>query len=113
MSHLAAGTSTHTDFQIWAPDLNDIILVADVDEIVKPDVLLSLSRCTGQRAIFSLNHMFSLSEFPAFYFAGWTGPAFLFSRFYNFRFEWEFAGTWKHPQVSTAAAFCARIFSRD
>lgn len=76
MSHLAAGTASDGDFSIWAPNSDDVILVADVDEIVKPNVLLSLSRCTG-----------------------WTGPAFLYSRFYNFRFEWEFAGTWKHPQA--------------
>ena len=77
-----------------------MILVADVDEIVKPDVLLSLSRCNG-----GPDHSSSTSFLPHFpAFSGWTGPAFLYSRFYNFRFEWEFAGSWKHPQVPIAAA---------
>ena len=47
MSRLAAGTASDSDFSIWAPNPDDVILVADVDEIVKPDVLLSLSRCIG------------------------------------------------------------------
>ena len=102
MSHLVSGQSSENDFQIWAPNLNDVILVADVDEILKPDVLLSLSRCTGSHH-FHYHHA-TFSWFSRLFFAGWTGPVFLFSRFYNFRFEWEFAGAWKHPQVAIAAA---------
>jgi hypothetical protein len=85
------------------PQSDDVILVADVDEIVKPDVLLSLSRCQG--CWFDPLHCRPPAnrDFPDV-FAGWTGPAFLYSRFYNFRFEWEFAGSWKHPQVTCAAA---------
>jgi hypothetical protein len=47
MSHLAAGHASYSDFSSWAPQPDDVILVADVDEIVKPDVLRSLSHCTG------------------------------------------------------------------
>jgi hypothetical protein len=47
MSHLVEGPSDAGDFSIWKPQSDDVILVADVDEIVKPDVLLSLSRCQG------------------------------------------------------------------
>ena len=47
MSHLAAGKAINSDFSAWAPQHDDVILIADVDEIVKPDVLRSLSHCTG------------------------------------------------------------------
>ncbi len=47
MSHLVAGANDAADYRIWMPQSDDVILVADVDEIVKPDVLLSLSRCQG------------------------------------------------------------------
>ena len=47
MSHLVEGSSDAGDFSIWKPQSDDVILVADVDEIVKPDVLFSLSRCQG------------------------------------------------------------------
>jgi hypothetical protein len=52
MSHLAAGNSSNSDFSIWSPQPHDVILVADVDEIVKPNVLFALSRCTGIAAQF-------------------------------------------------------------
>jgi len=30
---------------------------------------------------------------------GPSSPAWLYSRFFNFRFGLEFAGQWRHPQV--------------
>ena len=55
---------------------NDLVVIADVDEIPASYVLDALRSCDGP-----------------------TSPAWLYSRFFNFRFEWEFAGQWKHPQV--------------
>jgi hypothetical protein len=93
MKDLVSGSVNSAESTTWKPHADDIILVADVDEIVKPDVLQALSRCSGKHASVCLLHCFVMPS------AGWTGPAFLYSRFYNFRFEWEFAGPWKHPQV--------------
>ena len=98
MSHLAAGNASNSDFSAWAPQHDDVILIADVDEIAKPDVLRSLSHCTGWWPQ-TFHHSPDLASISRVFFVGWTGPAFLYSRFYNFRFEWEFAGAWKHPQV--------------
>jgi hypothetical protein len=55
---------------------NDLVVIADVDEIPASYVLDALRSCDGP-----------------------TSPSWLYSRFFNFKFEWEFAGQWKHPQV--------------
>ena len=55
---------------------NDLVVIADVDEIPASYVLDALRRCDGP-----------------------TSPTWLYSRFFNFRFEWEFLGQWKHPQA--------------
>ena len=48
MSHLASASAAEPLSDDIFPQPDDVILVADVDEIVKPDVLLSLSRCSGK-----------------------------------------------------------------
>ncbi len=55
MSQLASAAAAERlyDADIF-PQPDDVILVADVDEIVKADVLLSLSRCSGK---FGFNHV--------------------------------------------------------
>ena len=58
---------------------NDLIVIADVDEIPVPYVLNLLRHCDGP-----------------------SWPVWLYSRFFNFKFAWEFAGQWKHPQVIRA-----------
>jgi hypothetical protein len=54
MSHLASAAAAERLSDDMFPQPDDVILVADVDEIVKPDVLLSLSRCSGK---FGFNHV--------------------------------------------------------
>jgi hypothetical protein len=66
MSQLATGNSSDADFSIWAPNPDDIILVADVDEIVKPDVLMSLSRGTGQNQQHFSSQAALASDVPVF-----------------------------------------------
>ena len=58
---------------------NDLVVIADVDEIPVPYVLNLLRHCDGP-----------------------SWPVWLYSRFFNFRFSFEFAGQWKHPQVVRA-----------
>jgi hypothetical protein len=55
MSQLASAAAAErlSDADVF-PRPDDVILVADVDEIVKPDVLLSLSQCSGK---FGFNHV--------------------------------------------------------
>jgi beta-1,4-mannosyl-glycoprotein beta-1,4-N-acetylglucosaminyltransferase len=55
---------------------NDLVVIADVDEIPASYVLDAVRSCDGP-----------------------TSPTWLYSRFFNFKFEWEFLGQWKHPQV--------------
>jgi beta-1,4-mannosyl-glycoprotein beta-1,4-N-acetylglucosaminyltransferase len=55
---------------------NDLVVIADVDEIPASYVLDAVRSCDGP-----------------------TSPTWLYTRFFNFKFEWEFLGQWKHPQV--------------
>ena len=59
---------------------DDLILVSDVDEIVNPHVIHLLASCDG-----------------------WddTGPVSLYTRFYNFKFSYQFQSFWGHPQVAS------------
>ena len=71
MSQLVDDGSGASRASSWLPRSDDVILVADVDEIVKPDVLLSLSRCHGepeQSSSTSFHH-----NFPAFFRMDWPG----------------------------------------
>jgi hypothetical protein len=52
-----------------------------VDEIPVPYVLDLLRRCDGP-----------------------SSPAWLYARFFNFRFDLEFAGQWRHPQARPGRA---------
>ena len=55
---------------------NDLVVIADVDEIPSSFILDAVRSCDGP-----------------------TSPTWLYSRFFNFKFNWEFQGLWKHPQV--------------
>ena len=59
---------------------NDLVIIADVDEIPSSYVLDAVRSCDGP-----------------------TSPTWLYTRFFNFKFEWEFLGQWKHPQVVRVA----------
>ena len=58
---------------------SELVVIADVDEIPVPYVLDLLRYCEGP-----------------------TWPVWLYARFFNFKFSWEFVGQWKHPQVRPA-----------
>jgi beta-1,4-mannosyl-glycoprotein beta-1,4-N-acetylglucosaminyltransferase len=55
---------------------NDLVVIADVDEIPASYILDAVRSCDGP-----------------------TSPTWLYSRFFNLKFEWEFQGQWKHPQI--------------
>jgi len=59
---------------------DDLIIVGDCDEIPDPHAIHLLRSCDG-----------------------WddTGPVNFYTRFFNFRFSYQFHSRWSHPQVST------------
>ena len=68
---------------------DDLVIIADVDEIPVPYVLNLLRHCDGP-----------------------TWPVWLYARFFNFKFAWEFAGQWKHPQVCWCLKRCRLACNR-
>ena len=63
-----------------APEIGDVIIVSDLDEIPRPDTLTVLRNC----------------EFPE--------RIILWSRFFYYSFQWQFTGqvgrNWRHPQAT-------------
>jgi len=60
---------------------DDLVIVSDCDEVPSPHAVDLLRRCDG-----------------------WddTGPVQFYTRFYNFKFEFQFEALWYHPQAATA-----------
>jgi len=58
----------------------DLVIVSDVDEIPTPHAIRILKECEGWDQ---------------------SGPIHFFTRFYNFKFTWQFEAMWFHPQAST------------